>query len=156
MALEHHRSVKGSGYPDLGNAVPHIMSQIVSVADIYEAITGARSYQDPTMPERACLVLARLAGEKLNTVFVKAFVNAITFFPLGSVVRTNRDEIGVVIRTNAEDPLHPVLALADEALVHPRGRVDMASRDASGSYERHIVETLKPPEGFDVGLFIAA
>jgi putative nucleotidyltransferase with HDIG domain len=156
VALEHHRSVKGSGYPDLGNAVPHIMSQIVSVADIYEAITGARSYQDPTMPERACLVLARLAGEKLNTVFVKAFVNAITFFPLGSVVRTNRDEIGVVIHTNVDDPLHPVLALADQALEHPRGRIDTGTRDASGSYERHIVETLRPPEGFDVANFIAA
>jgi putative nucleotidyltransferase with HDIG domain len=91
VALEHHRSVKGSGYPDLGNAVPHIMSQIVSVADIYEAITGARSYQDPTMPDRACLVLARLAGEKLNTVFVKAFVNAITFFPLGRQDQPRRD-----------------------------------------------------------------
>jgi HD-GYP domain-containing protein (c-di-GMP phosphodiesterase class II) len=156
VALEHHRSVKGSGYPDLGNAVPHIMSQIVSVADIYEAITGARSYQDPTMPDRACLVLARLAGEKLNTVFVKAFVNAITFFPLGSVVRTNRDEIGVVIHTNVDDPLHPVLALADQALEHPRGRIDTRTRDASGSYERHIVETVRPPEGFDVANFIAA
>src|SRR6266853_801065 len=143
VALEHHRSVKGSGYPDLGNAVPHIMSQIVSVADIYEAITGARSYQDPTMPERACLVLARLAGDKLNTVLVKAFVNAITFFPLGSVVRTSRDEIGVVIHTNAGDPLHPVLALSDQALEEPRGRIDTGTRDASGSYERHILETLR-------------
>ena len=35
--------------------VPHALSQIVSVADIYEAITGARSYQDPSMPEHACL-----------------------------------------------------------------------------------------------------
>src|SRR5262249_48030335 len=109
VALEHHRSARGGGYPDLGSNVPHVMSQIVSVADIYEALTGARSYQDPTMPEHACLVLARLAGDKLNTVFVKAFVNAITFFPLGSLVRTNRDEIGVVIRINANDPLHPVL-----------------------------------------------
>jgi HD-GYP domain-containing protein (c-di-GMP phosphodiesterase class II) len=96
VALEHHRAVKGTGYPDLGDAVPHLMSQIVSVADIYEAITGARSYQDPTSPEHACLVLARLAGDKLNTALVKAFVSAITFFPIGSVVRTSRDEIGVV------------------------------------------------------------
>jgi hypothetical protein len=108
------------------------------------------------MPERACLVLARLAGEKLNTVFVKAFVNAITFFPLGSIVRTNRDEIGVVIQTNADDPLHPVVALSDSALEHSRGRIDLGTRDASGSYERHIVETLRPPEGFDVANFIAA
>ena len=98
VALEHHRGVKGTGYPDLGNAIPHPMSQIVSVADIYEAITGARTYQDPTPPERACLIMARLAGEKLNTALVKTFVNAITFFPLGSLVRTSRNELGLVDR----------------------------------------------------------
>ena len=113
VALEHHRSVKGTGYPDLGDAVPHIMSQIVSVADIYEAITGARSYQAPTLPERACLVLARLAGDKLNSALVKAFVNAITFFPLGSMVRTTRDEIAIVVGINPTDPLHPMLALVN-------------------------------------------
>jgi putative nucleotidyltransferase with HDIG domain len=156
VALEHHRSARGGGYPALGSEVPHIMSQMVSVADIYEAITGARSYQEPTMPERACLVLARLAGDKLNTMLVKAFVSAITFFPIGSVVRTSRDEIGVVVRTNAADPLHPILALSDLELQHPCGRVDSAARDAAGSYERHILETLRPPEGFDVGNFLVA
>jgi hypothetical protein len=61
-----------------------------------------------------------------------------------------------VIRTNAADPLHPVLALADQALQHPSGRIDSAVRDAAGAYERHILETLKPPEGFDVGNFLVA
>jgi len=144
VALEHHRSVKGTGYPDLGDAIPHIMSQIVSVADIYEAITGARTYQAPTLPERACLVLARLAGEKLNSAIVKAFVNAITFFPLGSMVRTTLDEVAVVVGINPCDPLHPQLALVDEAGTGPGTRIDSSARDASGAYLRHIVETVLP------------
>jgi putative nucleotidyltransferase with HDIG domain len=156
VALEHHRSAKGGGYPDLGSDVPHMMSQLVSVADIYEAITGARSYQDPTVPERACLILARLAGDKLNTSLVRAFVNAITFFPIGSLVRTNREEIGVVVRVNSGDPLHPVVALADPELQAARGQIDTAARDTSGSYQRHIVETLTPPKDFDVRHFLAA
>src|SRR4030095_2864266 len=94
------RTVKGFGYPDLGDGVvPHPMSQIVSVADIYEAITGARTYQAPTPPERACLILARIAGDKLNTALVKTFVNAVTFFPIGSLVKTTRDELGVAGQT---------------------------------------------------------
>ena len=155
VALEHHRGAKGSGYPDLGDGVvPHAMSQIVSVADIYEAITGARSYQDPTLPEHACLILARLAGDKLNTALVKAFVNAITFFPLGSLVRTSRGETAVVVRTNARDPLHPVVALAGEGSSGPRGEIDLSTRDAAGAYERHVVETLMPQaQEFDVTKF---
>ena len=119
VALEHHRGVKGTGYPDLGEAIPHPMSQIVSVADIYEAITGARTYQAPTPPERACMIMARMAGEKLNTGLVKKFVNAITFFPVGSLVRTNRNELGLVVQTNRREPLHPVLALVDEETYKP-------------------------------------
>jgi len=157
VALEHHRSVKGGGYPDLGDGlVPHVMSQIVSVANVYEAITGARSYQAPTLPEHACLVLARLAGDTLNTALVKAFVNAITFFPLGSLVRTSRDEIGIVVRTNHADPLHPVLSLVDESAPGPCGEIDTSTRDASGAYDRHILETLRAQiDGLDVTKFLA-
>jgi len=157
IALEHHRGVKGTGYPDLGTAIPHPMSQIVSVADIYEAITGARSYQDPTPPERACLIMARLAGEKLNTALVKTFVNAITFFPLGSLVRTNRNELGLVIGTNQGEPLHPVIRLLDQLTYEPTERVNTATRDASGAYERHITRSEPVPEGLDVrGMLEAA
>jgi putative nucleotidyltransferase with HDIG domain len=150
VALEHHRAVKGGGYPDLGDAIPHPMSQIVSVADVYEAITGARSYQEPTPPERACLILARLAGDKLNTALVKTFVNAITFFPLGSLVRTTRNELGLVIETGRGEPLHPVITLLDERSYSAIGRLDTATRDGSGAYERHITETVTPPEGLDL------
>src|SRR6185436_2852132 len=156
VALEHHRGVKGGGYPDLGEAIPHPMSQIVSVADVYEAITGARSYQDPTPPERACLILARLAGDKLNTALVKTFVNAITFFPIGSLVRTTRNELGVVIQTGRGAPLHPVITLLDERSYSPMGRLDTATRDSAGAYERHITETVSPPQGLDLRTLLQA
>jgi len=154
VALEHHRGVKGSGYPELGDRVPHFMSQLVAVADIYEAITGARTYQAPGQPEQACLVLARLAGGKLNSSLVKAFVAAVTFFPLGSIVRTSRDETGVVIATNPAEPLHPVIALIAPDLGRLPGDVDIAIRDSSGSYARHIVETIRPPQGLDLRQFV--
>ena len=154
VALEHHRGVKGSGYPELGDRVPHFMSQLVAVADIYEAVTGARTYQEPGQPEQACLVLARLAGGKLNAALVKAFVAAVTFFPVGSVVRTSRDETGVVIETSPEEPLHPIIALVASDFGRLPGQVNTAVRDSSGNYERHIVETIRPPDALDLGLFV--
>ncbi len=151
VALEHHRSLSGAGYPDLGEGVvPHPLTQIVTIADTYEAMTGARSYRAPSLPQEACLILARLAGERLNTALVKAFVSVVTFFPIGSLVRTSRDEIGVVIRTNPADPLHPVLALLGDDLTATTAEVDTAARDASGAYDRHIVETLRAREDVDL------
>jgi len=154
VALEHHRGVKGSGYPELGADVPHLMSQLVAVADIYEAVTGARTYQDPGQPEQACLVLARLAGGKLNAALVKAFVGAVTFFPVGSVVRTDRDEIGVVVATHPREPLHPTIALVAPDMGRIPGEIHTAERDATGAYTRHIIETIRPPEGVDLKNFV--
>jgi putative nucleotidyltransferase with HDIG domain len=157
VALEHHRGVDGTGYPDLGDGtVPHLLSQLVAVADIYEAMTGARTYQDPAMPEQACLVLARLAGTKLNTPLVKAFVNAVSFFPLGSVVRTDLEEIGVVVRTNPAEPLHPVIALIGARLEPLPGEIDTSRRGLTGQYERHVVETLRPHQELDLTRFLEA
>jgi putative nucleotidyltransferase with HDIG domain len=156
VALEHHRGVDGTGYPNLGTAVPHVLSQIVSVADIYEAMTGARSYQDPAMPEQACLVLARLAGTKLNTALVKAFVNAISFFPVGSVVRTDHGDLCVVLKPNAGDPLHPVVARVSDGMERLPGDLDTSERDSSGGYICHVLETLRPPDGLDVSSFLSA
>jgi putative nucleotidyltransferase with HDIG domain len=155
IALEHHRGVDGGGYPDLGaGVVPHAASQLVAVADVYEALTGARSYQDPLPPERACLVLARLAGTKLNTSLVKAFVNAITFFPIGSFVRTSRGETGIVVRANSSDPLHPVLAVLSAGVNGPFEYVDTSRRTDDGC-PCEIVETLPPPqEDFDMKRFL--
>jgi putative nucleotidyltransferase with HDIG domain len=147
VALEHHRELREGGYPDLGQGVaPHAMSQIVSVADCYEAMTGARTYREPLRPEQACLVLARQAGTKFNTALVKAFVAAVTFFPLGSLVRTSCDELGVVVRTNPSDPLHPVLGLITDDFERLLGEVDTSVRDREGAYERQIVSTLPPRE----------
>ena len=155
VALEHHRGARGGGYPELGEKQPHLMSQLVAVADIYEAITGARTYQEPGQPEQACLVLARLAGGKLNAAMVKAFVGAVTFFPVGSVVRTSRDEIGVVTATSQAEPLHPTIALVAPDFGRLPGDVDTAVRDGAGGYVRHIVETIRPPAALDVGAFVS-
>jgi hypothetical protein len=115
-------------------------------------MTGARSYRVPALPEQACLLLARLAGTQLNAALVKAFVNAVTFFPVGTLIRTSRDEVAVVIRPTPGDPLHPVVALVENA--DPARRLDIeidtSMRDASGMYVRHIVHRLHPERPVEV------
>ena len=83
-------------------------------------------------------------------------MNAISFFPLGSVVRTDRDEIGVVVRTNAAEPLHPVIALIGAEHRRMPGEIDTSRRTDTGAYERHVVETLRPPAPLDLNEFLAA
>lgn len=140
IALEHHCNYDGGGYPGLYGEAPHPLSRLVAVVDTYEALTGARPYREPLLPEEACLILARMAGEKLDPALVRAFVGLVTFFPIGSVVRTDRGEVGVVVETSEREPLHPVIEPLEAA--PGTRRIDTAERGPDGAYLRHIVETL--------------
>jgi len=160
VALEHHIGFDGTGYPELASQrMPHPLSQIVSVVDIYESLTGARSYREPVTPDRACLTLARLAGKALNPALVKAFVSVVTFFPIGTVVRTTLGELGIVVNTFEDDALHPMIALVKESEPDaPHGDVvDLRLRGDDGSHVRQVAESLLADDfRFDIPQIITA
>jgi putative two-component system response regulator len=58
----HHERLDGSGYPDglRGNAIP-LLAQIMGIVDVYDAMTSARPYRQPTTPGAACEELIREA-----------------------------------------------------------------------------------------------
>jgi HD-GYP domain-containing protein (c-di-GMP phosphodiesterase class II) len=153
-ALEHHVDFDGGGYPHLGEGRrPHAISQIVSVVDVYESVTGARSYRDPATPDQACLILARMAGEKLNPALVKAFVSVVTFFPVGTVIRTTRGELGVVIETHDDDALHPRIVIVEPGASDTGAglQCDLRERDDRGAFRRDVLESVSSADhGVDV------
>lgn len=70
----HHECVDGTGYPD-GLIGCQIMaeSQIISVADYYDAITTPRPYRDTHhTPEQALSQISRLSGTKFAPEMVQA------------------------------------------------------------------------------------
>lgn len=58
IVRHHHERLDGSGYPDglKGDAVP-LLAQIVSIVDLFEAITMGREYVAPRSAEEALRVL---------------------------------------------------------------------------------------------------
>jgi putative two-component system response regulator len=55
IVRHHHERLDGSGYPDglKGDAIP-LVAQIMSIVDVYDAITTDRPYKSAAPPERAC------------------------------------------------------------------------------------------------------
>ena len=54
IVRHHHERLNGSGYPDnqRGDAIP-LLAQIMSIVDIYDALTTDRPYRPALPPERA-------------------------------------------------------------------------------------------------------
>jgi HD-GYP domain-containing protein (c-di-GMP phosphodiesterase class II) len=71
----HHERMDGSGYPDAleGDEVT-LLTQILAVADSYDAMTSRRSYRDPMPIADAIMELRRFTGVQFRPEPVDALV----------------------------------------------------------------------------------
>jgi response regulator RpfG family c-di-GMP phosphodiesterase len=78
IARSHHERIDGTGYPDglRGEAIP-LCSQIVAVADIFDAMTSRRPYQPACTTDQAVTYLRRCSGRVLDRTCVEAFLRAL-------------------------------------------------------------------------------
>jgi putative two-component system response regulator len=77
IVRHHHERLDGSGYPDglRGDQVSKL-AQIVSIADLYDAVTTARPYRNALPPEHAYSELRDEARRGLRAgVLVEAFID---------------------------------------------------------------------------------
>lgn len=79
IAFAHHEKLDGSGYPRRlsGSAIP-LQSRIMTIADIYDALTaGDRPYKRGLPEEKALDILAAEAkANKIDSVLYKVFVES--------------------------------------------------------------------------------
>lgn len=82
LILAHHERFDGRGYPNglKGDAIPQA-TQIIAVADAYEAMTTPRPYRRAVTPEAAVSELRACAGTQFDPVVVEAFVAELNVAP---------------------------------------------------------------------------
>jgi HD-GYP domain-containing protein (c-di-GMP phosphodiesterase class II) len=75
VVRSHHRWHDGNGYPetDRGRSLP-LESEILSVADVYDALTSDRPYRSAMSRETALSVLKDVRGTQLSPDIVDLFI----------------------------------------------------------------------------------
>jgi HD-GYP domain-containing protein (c-di-GMP phosphodiesterase class II) len=77
IVLQHHERYDGTGYPrGLKRDEILLEARILSVADIYEALTSDRPYRQATSHEQAMSHIIREAGNQLCPLCACAFIAA--------------------------------------------------------------------------------
>ena len=62
-ALEHHIHYDGSGYPSIkGGWRPNIVSQIIAIADVFDALRSPRVYKDAMPMQKIIAILQKESG----------------------------------------------------------------------------------------------
>ncbi|NYE27080.1 putative nucleotidyltransferase with HDIG domain [Rhodanobacter sp. K2T2] len=96
--LRHHEKFDGSGYPDRmkGEDIP-MLARMVSICDVYDAVTSDRIYKKGWDPADALHRMAGWTGH-FDPVLFKAFVRTIGVYPIGSLVRLASQRLAIVIK----------------------------------------------------------
>jgi HD-GYP domain-containing protein (c-di-GMP phosphodiesterase class II) len=78
-ALEHHIRYDGGGYPAIaGDWQPNIASQMIAIADMFDAMRSRRPYQEPKPQELILKIMREESGTCFNPLLVDNFIRLIT------------------------------------------------------------------------------
>jgi HD-GYP domain-containing protein (c-di-GMP phosphodiesterase class II) len=101
VAYSHHENMDGSGYPRKIKASGITdFTRIISLCDVYDAITSDRSYKKGASSLNATRIINDQVGRKFDAKLAQQFIDCIGLYPPGSVVELHSGEVGLVISTN--------------------------------------------------------
>lgn len=111
VAYQMHERSDGSGYPRQRRAEGlHPVACIASVADAYTALVASRPHRRGMLPYFAIETLARDAGRGLFDVrVVRALIETVGLFPIGSYVELSNGYVARVIRGNGSHFTQPIV-----------------------------------------------
>ncbi|MGR9036387.1 MAG: HD-GYP domain-containing protein [Gammaproteobacteria bacterium] len=116
-AYTHHEHLDGKGYPrKLSQGSISLSTRIVSVADIYDAMTSDRVYQKGRTHLEVTGIMTKLAGTQLDPLLVIKFIESLGVYPPGCLVELTNGAIAIVVEVNEVWKLRPkIVIILDEA-----------------------------------------
>ena len=138
VILQEHERMDGSGYPG-GLTGDHLdeMALIIGLADVFDALMNSRPYRRGRSPHQAIRTLLVSGKSVFPHHLLKALVEQLSIYPLGTTVRLNTGEIGVVSQLNRQYPLRPILRLLQSGHASVSKTVDLRAETSL-----HIVEVV--------------
>lgn len=78
-AIEHHIKYDGTGYPSFNRRwKPNVVSQMIAIADVFDALRSRRVYSDPKPADFIFKILNREKGTTFNPFLVNNFMKLIS------------------------------------------------------------------------------
>jgi hypothetical protein len=112
IALQVHERSDGSGYPR-GLKGTEILepASIIGLVDSFIAMSKDRPYREKLIRTEAVKSIVEACKGLFPPRIIKAFLNQISPFPVGSYVRLNTGFIGKVTATDKDQPFRPTIEL---------------------------------------------
>ena len=148
--LDHHEKYNGSGYPNKKKGAEiSPFARIISVADVYDALSSKRVYRDAVPPNKALATMYSVRDQSWEPGLCECFIKLLGIYPVGSCVSLTMGYKGIVSKSNFNAPLYPTVLLCKA----PNGNAINPPQvlDLSTQHDLQIVKAL-PPDALKVTL----
>jgi HD-GYP domain-containing protein (c-di-GMP phosphodiesterase class II) len=155
VAYCHHERLDGTGYPRKltgENITPY--TRIVTIVDMYDAITSNRIYQKGRAHFEAINTMTKMCGTQLDSGLTYKFIECLGIYPPGSIVEMSNGEIAIVVETNKKKSLKPkVILLLDEHKKYRSERmIDLSKMDLDASGQDYCVTKIVKADDYGIDL----
>ena len=109
---QHHERENGGGYTEgiKGDKINEYAG-IIGISDSYESMTHSRPHKKAILQCASMKELIKSKNTLFSTKIIRAFLEAISLYPIGSCVRLNNNAVGTVMAVNKAHPLKPLIKL---------------------------------------------
>lgn len=111
MIEQHHERINGKGYP-YGLEGDNIakFAKILSIADVYDALTSTRSYKTAYRPYVAYNIMKNLSVGQFDQQLLDIFFDGVMIYPTTVVLKTSVG-YGIVKKTLRGQTLRPIIVV---------------------------------------------
>ncbi|MGM8215323.1 HD-GYP domain-containing protein [Bacillaceae bacterium W0354] len=114
-AYEHHERLDGSGYPrGVRQSEINDFAKIITVADVFDAVTSDRSYRHAYPPQVGLDILYAGSGTKFSKEYIEIFRKHISIYPNGMFVSLSDGRAGIVAKQNKKISDRPIIRIVEE------------------------------------------
>lgn len=113
-ALQHHERCDGSGYPQgLKDDEIDSFAQIMAIADVYDAMTAARSYRAPLCPFQVIDAFEKEGLQKYHPQYILTFLSHIANSYQHNRVLLSNGQSGTIVMINSSHLTQPMIQMDD-------------------------------------------
>lgn len=125
-ALQHHEKFDGSGYPFglKGEDIDDIAA-IITIADIYDAMTAKRVYRDAICPFDVIAEFQRHDYDHYHPKYIFIFLNRIADSYVNAAVELSDKRRGIILMINSNELTRPLIKLEDGEFLDLRENPDI-------------------------------
>lgn len=110
--LQHHERWDGLGYPSgkKGDKIS-LFGRIISIADVYDALTSDRPYRKAMPTHEAMEYLMGGGGTLFDPELVSIFTKKVAPYPMGTLVKLSDGRLGAVVKNYEDCCVRPVIKI---------------------------------------------